>query len=364
MSERTKVIVAVGGTGGHVFPGCNLGSHLIENNYNVRLITDKRGLRFLSRFKNLKFSILPASPFIKKNIFTLLLSFFVIIISVLKSIFFLTFNRPSIVIGMGGYASFPVCIAATILKIKFVIYENNLVLGKANKYLLPFAEKIFVSYKDLEGINEKYKNKVLEIGNIIKKEIIDYSKKDTKKLIAKLNILVLGGSQAAKVFANILPNIFLESKKKGLPLKIFQHCLPDQSEKLKSYYEKAQIEFETFNFIDNLERLFPKINLAITRSGSSILAELTNACIPFISVPLPSSADNHQLKNANYYQKKDFSFVIEEKDIQYKLFPLLNEIFTNKSLLSSISKNQSQYSDKNVYINVSEELKKIINEKN
>jgi len=363
MSERIKVIIAVGGTGGHVFPGCNLGSHLIEKNYNVRLITDKRGLRFLSKFKNLNFSILPASPFIKKNIFTLLLSFFIIIISVLKSIFFLTFNRPSIIFGMGGYASFPVCIAATILKIKFVIYENNLVLGKANKYLLPFAEKIFVSYKDLEGINEKYENKVLEIGNIIKKEIIDYSKKDTKKLIEKLNILVLGGSQAAKVFANILPNIFLESKKKGLPLKIFQHCLPDQSEKLKLYYEKVQIEFETFNFIDNLEELFPKINLAITRSGSSVLAELTNACVPFISVPLPTSADNHQLKNANFYQKKDFSFVIEEKDIQYKLFPLLNEIYTKKSLLNNISKNQSQYSDKNVYININKALKKIINEK-
>ncbi len=363
MSEKIKVIIAVGGTGGHVFPGCNLGSHLIEKNYNVRLITDKRGLRFLSKFKNLNFSILPASPFIKKNIFTLLLSFFVIIISVFKSIFFLTFNRPSIIFGMGGYASFPVCIAATILKIKFVIYENNLVLGKANKYLLPFAEKIFVSYKDLEGINEKYKSKVLEIGNIIKKEIIDYSKKDTKQLIEKLNILVLGGSQAAKVFANILPNIFLESKKNGLPLKIFQHCLPDQSEKLESYYEKAQIEFETFNFIDNLEELFPKINLAITRSGSSVLAELTNACIPFISIPLPTSADNHQLKNANYYQKKNFSFVIEEKDIQYKLFPLLNEIFTKKSLLSNISKNQSQYSDKNVYININKALKKIIDEK-
>ena len=363
MSEKIKVIIAVGGTGGHVFPGCNLGSHLIEKNYNVRLITDKRGLRFLSKFKNLNFSILPASPFIKKNIFTLLLSFFVIIISVFKSIFFLTFNRPSIIFGMGGYASFPVCIAATILKIKFVIYENNLVLGKANKYLLPFAEKIFVSYKDLEGINEKYESKVLEIGNIIKKEIIDYSKKDTKQLIEKLNILVLGGSQAAKVFANILPNIFLESKKNGLPLKIFQHCLPDQSEKLKSYYEKAQIEFETFNFIDNLEELFPKINLAITRSGSSVLAELTNACIPFISIPLPTSADNHQLKNANYYRKKNFSFVIEEKDIQYKLFPLLNEIFTKKSLLSNISKNQSQYSDKNVYININKALKKIIDEK-
>ena len=79
-------------------------------------------------------------------------------------------NRPSIIFGMGGYASFPICIAASILRIKLIIYENNLVIGKANKYLLPFAEKIFVSYKELEGISKKYQYKIVEIGNIIKKE--------------------------------------------------------------------------------------------------------------------------------------------------------------------------------------------------
>ena len=77
----------------------------------------------------------------------------------MKSLFLLSLNRPHIIIGMGGYSSFPVCIAATILRIKFSIYENNLIIGKANKYLLNFAEKVFVSYKDLEGIKEKNKKK-------------------------------------------------------------------------------------------------------------------------------------------------------------------------------------------------------------
>ena len=84
---------------------------------------------------------------------------------------------------MGGYSSFPICIAATILKIKFIIYENNLIIGKANRYLLPFAKKIFVSYKDLEGIPEKYTSKVCEIGNLIRKEIINFKKKRKKKII-------------------------------------------------------------------------------------------------------------------------------------------------------------------------------------
>ena len=81
---------------------------------------------------------------------------------------------------MGGYASFPVCVAATILRIKFVIYENNLVIGKANKYLLPFSKKIFVSYKELEGIAEKYNEKIFVIGNIIRDEIIRSKKTNIK----------------------------------------------------------------------------------------------------------------------------------------------------------------------------------------
>ena len=74
---------------------------------------------------------------------------------------------------MGGYSSFPICIAASILRIKFIIYENNLIIGKANKYLLPFAKKIFVSYKELEGISKKYNKKIVEIGNLIREEIFN-----------------------------------------------------------------------------------------------------------------------------------------------------------------------------------------------
>ena len=206
---------------------------------------------------------------------------------------------------MGGYASFPICLAAYILNIKFIIYENNLIIGKANRLLIPFTKQIFVSSKDLEGVPKKYENKIFEIGNIIKKQIINFKNKNLKnKDFTKLEILVLGGSQATKVFAEILPNIFNNCKKNGVLLKIYQHCLPSQNDTLKSYYQNKDIEFEIFNFSNDILEYFSKVNLAITRSGSSVLAELTNANIPFISVPLPTSADNHQLKNALYYQKK------------------------------------------------------------
>ena len=93
-----------------------------------------------------------------------------------------------------------------------------------------------------------------------------------------------------------------------------------------------------------------------------MLAELINAKIPFISVPLPSSADDHQLKNAIYYEKKGYSYLIKEKDLNTKLFQLIKKISEDMSLLSQIKNKQSQYSDKSVYKNIDKQLNKIINE--
>ncbi len=365
MTKKIKVLIAVGGTGGHVFPGYNLAKYLINENFQVELVTDKRGYKYLENFKKIRINILPSKPLIKKNIFLLLSSLVFVSYSFFRSFIYLILKRPKVVFGMGGYASFPTCLAARILGIKLIIYENNLIIGKANKYLLPFAKKILVSYKELEGISPKYLYKVVEIGNIIKKEIIDIPKRNLDYFQnKKISILVLGGSQAAKVFAEKLPKIFKECLNKGIDLKIYQHCLANQNNMLEIFYKKNDINFETFNFSNNLDEYFSKVNLAITRSGSSMLAELTNACIPFISIPLPSSADDHQLKNAIFYKKRNFGLLVEEKEINDKLPDIIENIYKNSLTLNQIIQHQSQYSDKNVYKNIIRILEKIINEKN
>ena len=127
-----------------------------------------------------------------KNIF----SFLIIFYSIIKSVFFLLKTKPNFVFGMGGYSSFPVCIAAKLLNFPIVIYENNLHLGKTNRHLLRTACKIFVPYKELEGVPEKYKDKVCEIGNIIRQEILNFGRKsDEINKNDELKILILGGSQ-------------------------------------------------------------------------------------------------------------------------------------------------------------------------
>jgi UDP-N-acetylglucosamine--N-acetylmuramyl-(pentapeptide) pyrophosphoryl-undecaprenol N-acetylglucosamine transferase len=365
MTKTNKIIIATGGTGGHVFPAYSLANYLIKNNYNIELTVDDRGSKYLKDYENLKLIKITSSPLIKKNIFTFLFSIFIILFSTLRSLFFLLFNRPSIVFGMGGYSSFPVCIASAILRIKFVVYENNMIIGKANRYLLPFAKKIFVSYGNLEGIPKNYSNKVFEIGNIVREEIINSKVRNVQNdRFDDIKILVLGGSQAAKVFAEQLPRIFEKLKNSKVPIKIYQQCQKKQNEQLSEFYKKAKIDFEIFNFTNKITDYYLKANLVITRSGASVLGELINIKIPFISIPLPTSADNHQFKNAIYYKKKGLGYIINEKDINNQLYDLIKSIFKDKSLVKKILANQSLYSDKNIFQNISLYINNIINEKN
>ena len=362
-NKLKKIIIATGGTGGHVFPAYSLAKHFIDKKINVQLITDRRGMRYLKGYSELDIVQIDSTPISKKNILRFLISILIILYSFFRSIIILSFNRVDVVFGMGGYSSFPVYIASKILGIPFIIYENNLHIGKANKVLLPFSKKAFVAHEDLEGVSVKYKNKLCKIGNIIRKEIIDFKEVKNKKN-GKIEILILGGSQAAKVFAEKLPEIFKDCLDAKISLKIYQQCLPDQNEFLSSYYKKLNLDFEIFNFNNNILEYFSKINIAITRSGSSMLAELINARIPFISIPLPTSADNHQLKNAIYYEKNQYSYLIEEKDLSKKLFKLIKSIHEDRTILDKIIKKQKQYSDKLVFENIDRQMRKIADEKN
>jgi UDP-N-acetylglucosamine--N-acetylmuramyl-(pentapeptide) pyrophosphoryl-undecaprenol N-acetylglucosamine transferase len=130
------------------------------------------------------------------------------------------------------------------------------------------------------------------------------------------------------------------------------------------FYNKAKIDYEIFNFTNKITDYYSKANLVITRSGASALGELINIKIPFISIPLPTSADNHQYKNAVYYEKKGFGYLLAEEDINDQLYDLIKSVFKNKSLIKNILVNQSQYSDKNIFKNINIHIKKIINEKN
>ena len=358
MNLNKKVFIATGGTGGHIFPAYSLAKYLTRKKINVEIATDKRGLRFLKDYSEIKLRKIYSATIFKKNFIKSIFSLFVISYSVLNSLIYFIFNRPNLVFGMGGYFSFPICLAAKLLKIKVIIYENNLVVGKANKYLLPFVDKIFIAYKETNGIQEKYNSKIFKSGNIIREEILNYTHQNNiiTNNNSLLKILILGGSQAAKSFGEKIPNELIKCKKDNISISVFQQCLTDQNNQIEELYKKNNISYELFNFKKNILDYFKKVDLVITRSGSSILAELLNCKIPIISIPLPNSADNHQHENAKYFLSNGYSFLINESNLENKLFELIKSIYKDKSILEAIVKNQKKYNDKNVFDKIYKEL--------
>lgn len=357
-SIDNKIVIATGGTGGHIFPAVGLKENLEQKGFLVSLTTDTRGLKFLSKFDYSKLKVIKSVPF-NTNIFISLLKN---ILAIANSLTFLLKKKPKFVFGMGGYASFSVCCAAIILRIPVVIYENNLHIGKSNRYLLPFVKKLFLAYSETEGINLNYKNKVFTIGNILRKEILDFSKNKTINNNEKLNILILGGSQAAKIFAEKLPEIFVKCKNIGLNFKIFQQCLPYQNQNLENFYKKNQIEYELFNFSFNMLKFYKLTNLLISRAGSSALSESLNCSIPIISVPLRTAADNHQFKNAKYFEKKGFGIILKEENIDDELFQLLHSMHKDKSILDNMIQKQQTHNDKFVFKKLDKEIEKLFYE--
>ena len=357
--DNKNIIVATGGTGGHIFPAVSLANYLNNNGFNTTLTTDNRGLKFIDKEIYQKTVLINSSP-IKKN--KKFIAFFIVLSAIFKSIFFLIKAKPKLIFGMGGYASFPVCFAAVILKIPFIVYENNLFMGKANRYLSPFAKKIFVSYRDIQGINKKYKDKTVIVGNILRENIINNSiiKKNNEDSV--LNLLILGGSQAAKIFAELLPDIIIECKKNNINMKIYQQCLEEQKLDLKKKYDNNSVSYELFTFTFDILKYYNLSNLVISRAGSSVLAELLNCKIPIILVPLASSSENHQLLNAQYFAEKGLGIILEEKDIKSRLFNLLQSIHKDKSMLNKILINQKKYSDKNVFEIIKKEITKLFYE--
>jgi len=355
-----KIIFTAGGTGGHIFPAINLMRHFFSQGYEVILVTDIRGKKFIKNYPEFKSYILLAGTITNKSNLKKFLSIFVIIYSVIKSIIFLKREKPNLIFGFGGYVSFPISFSSIFFKIPLTIYENNMVLGRANKYLLRFSKIIFISKKILKYFPEKYASITYEVGPILEKEIINYDNYNNKDN-HNFNILVLGGSQGTEIFGKIIPKVIKMLKDKGLKIEITQQCLETQKNEIEDFYLKNNIKNYIFEFDKDILKLISSSNLAITRCGASTTAELACTQTPFIAVPLPHSIDNHQFLNAKYYENKGCCWILEQDNFSVEnLFNLIIKISKNKKNLEEARDNLEKICNKNVYSDIENKVNEII----
>jgi len=365
-----KIIFSSGGTGGHILPAIHLMNHFSEKGYEVLLVTDYRGKKFIndiSKFRS--YEITTGTP-TNKNIFKKIFSFFLIFLSIFRSVKIIKKEKPDLIFGTGGYVSFPISIISKFFGIPLVIYESNTMIGRANKFLLSSSRKIFIAREICMKLPQKYKNKTHIVGAVLDKKIINYEHKKTISNKKHFSILILGGSQAAEIFGKVIPPVINMLKEKNFNIEVMQQCIKSQKDEIKNFYEKSNIKNYVFEFDEDVFNLMTSSNLAITRCGATATAELAQTKTPFIAVPLPNSVDNHQYWNAKYYESRFCCWILEQKETfvprrsfnEKNLYDLIVDIIEKKNRLETKRDQEfmKHISNKNVYQNIEDEIKRII----
>ena len=334
-----KIIISTGGSGGHVIPAQVLYDYLIDKN-KVIITCDKRGLNYLDK-KNYKFTKIDV-PKLSKNIIHFIPFILFFIISIIKSLLFLKKKISKILIYTGGYMSLPSCLAAKFLKLKIFLFEPNLVLGRANLFLLNYCDKIFTYSKEIRNFPIKLQHKNYVIKPLIKKKIF-FSKSKFDKKKNQFSILIIGGSQSAKKFNSLFNKDLIKLSRK-FKIKIFHQSSNDNLKKLKNFYILNNINSQVFSYSHKLHKIIKECDFVITRSGASTINELIFLESPFLAVPFPFAKDDHQYYNAKYYVKKNLGWLIQESDIKQNfLYKFITNLIKNKNLLSQKKRNMNKF---------------------
>ncbi len=332
--STNRILIAAGGTGGHIFPALSIINQI--NLCKFIVITDQRGEGYFNDFLNkekinLKIFVHKVSSPTDKTLIKKIKSFCQFSISLLKSISLIISNKPEIIVGFGGYPSVAPILAAKLFKIPSIIHEQNAIVGRANKFLQNVSSFIALSFIETKNIN-KNQNSIFT-GNPTRKEF-NYIKKlqySPPKGIKKFQILIVGGSLGANFFSEqittILCSLPKEIKRK---LKIVQQVRKEDAKKVRDIYRAHQIDCEIDSFFQDIFIKYGKSHLIITRSGGSSVAEVLASIRPVIFVPLPTSLDNHQLENAKFIKNKGGGWILNQNNNIAKNLKDLIETLINK----------------------------------
>lgn len=330
---NSPIILASGGTGGHLFPAQALAAELKTRGHKLILLTDHRGYKFGGIFSEVEKHRIRSGTPLAPGLLGKGLGIIRLLIGIREAGKLLNLLQPSIVVGFGGYPSVPALIAASRKGITTVIHEQNAILGRANKLLASHVLCIATSFEDTCGISLKNYKKVTHTGNPIRSSIAELGKLQYPQIKkdGPINILVTGGSQGAGNFSELIPEaIKLLSPQIKTRIKINQNCRPEDLEKIRRNYRINGINADVDIFFDDLPVRLRAAHVVVCRAGASTLAELAAAGRPAIIFPYPYAADDHQTINSRSLEAVGGAIVLkEEQATSEKLADLLLQLFTS-----------------------------------
>lgn len=310
--ESPLIVLAAGGTGGHVFPAEALARELLGRRLRVALFTDRRGGKFSDDLPVPVYRIRASS--LGKGLFGKIRSIGEMGIGVLQARAALRKLKPAAVVGFGGYPALPTLYAAARTTIPIILHEQNAVLGKANRVMLNRAKLVATSFPNVTGLDD-VKLRIVRTGNPVRPAFAAMRATPYAPITddAPVRILVLGGSLGASVFSRIVPQaVALLPSIVRRRLIVSQQCRAEDIEAARSAFAGAGIETELSTFFRDVPERMAASHLVICRSGGSTVAELTAVGRPAILVPFPHGHAGEQIANAEAVAEAGGAWIIPE----------------------------------------------------
>jgi UDP-N-acetylglucosamine--N-acetylmuramyl-(pentapeptide) pyrophosphoryl-undecaprenol N-acetylglucosamine transferase len=308
-----KIVLSAGGTGGHLFPAEALAQELLARGHKVTIITDKRGHAFKTLGEDVAIHTVRAAT-LKPGILTKLKAIIDMGLGILSAIRLLRRIGPNIVVGFGGYPSFPGVFAAQQMGIRTAIHEQNAVMGKANLWLANGARMIALSFPGTKGITERNQNKTVDTGNPVRQSIIDISAAEYVSSTEDFRILITGGSQAASIFSAVVPEALALMPQDLRARSVVAHqCREADIGGTAQKYTEIGVRAEVKTFFPDIAKRIEDCHLFIGRSGASTVTEIAIAGRPAIFIPL-RHADMQQKYNAEVLTKVGGGWLIMQEN--------------------------------------------------
>ena len=325
------MIVSGGGTGGHLFPGIAVAEAFLDRYPGSRVLFIGTGRQTDARvLANRKFETASiSSQGLKgKSMVQRLSALLQLPLSTFSAMRLMRRFRPQLVLGVGGYVTGPVLVAAKMLGIATCIHEQNSVPGMANRKLGRLVDRIFLS---IPG-SERYfaEGKWVMTGNPLRRELTDAAEKKRGPKEG-LTLLVLGGSLGAHRVNTLMVAAMEILKKKGDNLRVIHQTGRDDEQMVAGRYEKLGVKAEVAAFFTNMAELYSRADLVVSRAGATTLAEITAFGLPMILIPYPFAADNHQRKNGEYLVKGGAAMMFSQEELtEEKLAEQINALLVDE----------------------------------
>jgi len=338
-----NLFIAAGGSGGHIFPGISLAQALKKEDPQIDIF-------FWGNKNSMESRIVPQHGFSIKTVsigrlnhnvslFERLWTVVQLPLAFLKAFFVLIYYRPRLVIGMGGHASAPLLLAASLLRIKSYLWEPNAYPGMANRYLSKVVDECLTVFKEAQKYFPDKKSK--SAGMLVRDDIDQlFNVEKTFDQGQKLKLFVFGGSQGAQGINKIVSECFIAHKELLDKIEVFHQTGPNSLEPITSLYKKKALNIKTSAFVEDMKEKYIWADFSICRGGINSLTELAAAGLPPLVIPLSTAANDHQQKNAQALVDMNAAFMEKQSDLSVdKLYKILLTLAEDKSPLESYSQN-------------------------